>query len=40
MLSSLSVSFFERFGEVQKLGETVSKLQALQASCKFHRLGA
>lgn len=40
MLSAFSVSFFERLGEVKQLRETISELQALQASREFNSLGA
>jgi hypothetical protein len=40
MLTSLSVSFLERLGEVEELRETICKLQGLKAPSKLESLAA
>ena len=40
MLTSLSVPFLERLGEVEELRETISKLQGLKAPSELESLAA
>ena len=40
MLTSLSVSFLERLGEVEELRETICKLQGLKAPSELESLAA